>query len=1048
MGQTRENNYDFALEEGNGVTLYYKIISDEAPRTVKVTYPTVADNPTNAWKDITKPTSETPVTIPSSVTNDEKVYSVVEIDKWAFYEFSNITTVTIPSSIVSIGVSAFYKCSKMNNVTLPTTLTNISNTTFYMCNGNGFTTITIPETVSSIGECAFQGCSKLQTVNLPSDEGSLTTIGNSAFKNCSALKNVTLPTTVTTIGNDAFYNCSGASFTEVVIPNSVVSLGTGAFEGCSKVSTLNIGTGITTLANNVFKGLSSLTSVTLPSNITTIQNNAFQNCSKLTTINGPGVTTIQNYAFQNCSKLTTIVGPGVTTIGTSAFSTCSKLASINFPVLVSIADKAFEACSSLTTVTIPSTVTSINGNPFCSCTSLATITVDSENIKYTSGNGANCIIDKTTNYLLTGCLGTTIPEGVTRINANAFNGLNGLTAIAIPSTVTIIDNLAFNGCQLASITIPQNTTTIGQYAFASNKLESVILNKGLVSIGNYAFSHNKDLTSIIIPSTVTSINQYSFFGCEKLASFTILCETIPTLGIRAFHKDISNIIAGLNIYVPSNKVTDYKGASNWSTYASNIDNNGIIVFKSAGDWTTESNWSTSPAADANVYIDANCTIPTSKVSVTNMYISNGVTLTLNNGAKLTVTNINNIDSAESLIINNGAQLICNNSVPATVNKTIANAGAKDPKDHWYTISTPVHKGTNNHIVLSETNIISGTYDMFYLKETEGKWINQKTSGTGFASMNIGQGYLYRNDGTDISIAGNTTVGNQTVSLTKTEGPIEGLNLIGNPFPHNIYIGTECALRDAKLSPNFYYLSNHGTWQTGDYETSITPGMGIIVQTSETGNITIYDTNKNYDPSPKGAESATELQFILNGNQYQDIAYAVLNEGYGLSKLEHPNEAAPMLFINHNDKNYAVAHMSNNTRSFNLGLSAKSFGQYTLKYKAKGNVKYLHVIDRLTGNDVDMLLEGEYSFIASPTDNENRFLVVLESLEALETLDGTFAYQNGNDIIVNGEGNLQIFDVMGRLIATQRINGVGTVNVSMTGVYIFKLNEKTQKIVVR
>ena len=125
----------------------------------------------------------------------------------------------------------------------------------------------------------------------------------------------------------------------------------------------------------------------------------------------------------------------------------------------------------------------------------------------------------------------------------------------------------------------------------------------------------------------------------------------------------------------------------------------------------------------------------------------------------------------------------------------------------------------------------------------------------------------------------------------------------------------------------------------------------------------------------------------------------------------------------------------------------TFGKYTLNAKAMGDVNYLHVIDRMTGEDVDMLLEGEYSFIASPTDNDNRFIVRLDSSVGSETTE-SFAFQNGNDIIVNGEGELQIFDVMGRMITTQRVNGVGTVNVSTTGVYIFKLNEKTQKIVVR
>lgn len=97
----------------------------------------------------------------------------------------------------------------------------------------------------------------------------------------------------------------------------------------------------------------------------------------------------------------------------------------------------------------------------------------------------------------------------------------------------------------------------------------------------------------------------------------------------------------------------------------------------------------------------------------------------------------------------------------------------------------------------------------------------------------------------------------------------------------------------------------------------------------------------------------------------------------------------------------------------------------------------------------MLLDGEYRFIASPSDSEARFIVKLKyNADDTSVESDIIAHQDGNDIVVNGEGELQIFDVMGRMIATQQINGVQTINVSSTGIYIFKLNEKTQKIVVR
>ena len=84
-------------------------------------------------------------------------------------------------------------------------------------------------------------------------------------------------------------------------------------------------------------------------------------------------------------------------------------------------------------------------------------------------------------------------------------------------------------------------------------------------------------------------------------------------------------------------------------------------------------------------------------------------------------------------------------------------------------------------------------------------------------------------------------------------------------------------------------------------------------------------------------------------------------------------------------------------------------------------------------------------MGSTADRKDRFTLVFTQVET----GSVFAYQSGNDIIVSGEGELQVFDVMGRLVMNQHINGVQTVEKpSQTGVYIFKLNDKTQKIMVQ
>lgn len=89
----------------------------------------------------------------------------------------------------------------------------------------------------------------------------------------------------------------------------------------------------------------------------------------------------------------------------------------------------------------------------------------------------------------------------------------------------------------------------------------------------------------------------------------------------------------------------------------------------------------------------------------------------------------------------------------------------------------------------------------------------------------------------------------------------------------------------------------------------------------------------------------------------------------------------------------------------------------------------------------------YTFIGSPADRQARFIIRFENSENFESSD--FAYQNGTDIIVNGNGELQIFDVMGRLVSQQYVNDIEIIaKPSQTGVYIMKLNGKSQKIVIK
>lgn len=429
-------------------------------------------------------------------------------------------------------------------------------------------------------------------------------------------------------------------------------------------------------------------------------------------------------------------------------------------------------------------------------------------------------------------------------------------------------------------------------------------------------------------------------------------------------------------------------------------------------------------------------------------------VTVPNGVVFTLTGTNQ-GSANNLIIEDGGQLIVNNSgVMATFKKSIeATPTAKTTEGGWYSIASPV----NNVAISSVTNLVNnaaGTlyYNLYRYDEPSSVWqAYNTTEHEDFTTLANGQGYLYRNNGMELSFSGEVNHGDVVVNLTNraTNTELKGFNLIGNPFGHNIYKGSGAAIDNNNLSEGFYYLTYNGEWQAGDGAKAITPKMGVLVQvTGEAFELTISDNNSQ----PNTRYANDNLQFIVSNNEYQDVAYAKFSKGYGLNKISHRNSEVPMLYIPQNGERYAIAMMSDNTEMFALNFKAATMGRYTLSYKAEGEFSYLHVIDRLTGDDVDMLLEGEYSFTASPKDNESRFIVRLAykpdySNEGNEV----FVYQNGDEILVSGEGELQVFDATGRLVRNMSINGAKSLNISTQGVYIFRLvgNEvKTQKIVVR
>ena len=86
---------------------------------------------------------------------------------------------------------------------------------------------------------------------------------------------------------------------------------------------------------------------------------------------------------------------------------------------------------------------------------------------------------------------------------------DGTRHLEISSSVTKIENSAFQNKQLTSVTIPDGVQTIGDWAFEYNQLTELTIPSSVQTIGNSAFYNNR-LTELTIPPSVTSIGNRAF----------------------------------------------------------------------------------------------------------------------------------------------------------------------------------------------------------------------------------------------------------------------------------------------------------------------------------------------------------------------------------------------------------------------------------------------------------------------------------------------------------------------------------------------------------
>ena len=266
------------------------------------------------------------------------------------------------------------------------------------------------------------------------------------------------------------------------------------FFHCRSLSNIVIPDSVTDIGEGAFSDCRSLSNIVIPDSVTDIGKSAFSGCSSLSNIVIPdSVTDIGDDAFFHCSSLSNIVIPdSVTDIGEGAFLYCSSLSNIVIPNSVTdIGDYAFSYCSSLSNIVIPDSVTDIGNFAFSRCCSLSEIVIPSSVTSIGNRAFSRCSSLK---YI-------SIPKSVIGLNGNPFAEWNGKLECLSPNFV-YEDDVLFNRDKSKII------------SFRKQNIKSYVIPSSVTSIGDSAFSGCDSLSEIVIPSSVTSIGKGAFYNCK------------------------------------------------------------------------------------------------------------------------------------------------------------------------------------------------------------------------------------------------------------------------------------------------------------------------------------------------------------------------------------------------------------------------------------------------------------------------------------------------------------------------------------------------------
>jgi hypothetical protein len=315
-------------------------------------------------------------------------------------------------------------------------------------------------------------------------------------------------------------------------------------------------------------------------------------------------------------------------------------------------------------------------------------------------------------------------------------------------------------------------------------------------------------------------------------------------------------------------------------------------------------------------------------------------------------------------------------------------------------------------------------------------------------------------------------------------PWRSLNLIGNPYMSYLdfdafvahtgnsgIIDPVYATRDDDNKEYIYYTPDASSNPDFTASQYIHPHQGFFVKVKDEKSPSTYTLRFTNTMRVAGDQSTASpfrnhvnyplINLVCYDSQgKRDVTTIEVGrpEAGGGSKMLNLVNGDALIYTHYDNRDYQTAFIPEGVLEVPVRFEAVEDGHFTMRWGTlHGDFSYLHLIDNMTGANVDCLATEEYAFEGGTDDYKSRFKLVFQYTGVDEndsnSHGSSFAFAMGDELIVEGEGTLQLFDVSGRCLMATEVHG-GQTSLPLpkvSGVYLLRLANaqavKTQKIVI-